>query len=122
MPARKLIGETREGVSKIRHERRRKKEGWKGKGRRKESLAGPGREKQTFPLEDICMGWSTDSINETELPWYEQIFAVLDEKLDPIIPNGWNVKSILFFIGIGWTVRVSYCFQSAAGTRPNCYG
>ena len=79
-----------------------------------------GKNKQ-FPLEDICMG-STDSINETELPWYEQIFAVLDEKLDPIIPNGWNVKSILFFIGIGWTVRVSYCFQSAAGTRPNCYG
>ncbi len=53
----------------------------------------------------------TDSINETALPWYDQIFAVLDEKLDPIIPNGWNVKSILFFIGIGWIVRVSYCFH-----------
>ena len=49
---------------------------------------------------------SPTSINEEEHPWYDQVFAVLDEKLEPILPEGWSLKSILMLIGFGWTLRV----------------
>jgi len=67
------------------------------------------------------------SINEEEAWWVDEMFAVVDAKLEPVLPEGWGLRTILFLVAFGWVSKVghrsfTFCITRLCRFRPSLTG